>query len=411
MRNFELRIADQRVVLSVKWLQTRSRSRTHSSANPRANNTPKSKNILRRRHRTPQTRQQQTTLQPPKSARADRTSGARSTLRAFTKHPSHGRTTCEAARRCPKPPRRANAPQRRPETTHAARHSRAHRDEHAFRLHRWSLAASHPRRPTSSQCSRSGAPKQPTNHEGAARAASHAHSDSIGGVAPCIPTPAGLLRARNLDKRLCVESYEPPSRRAQKKVVPVAPRWARRKPNFDEPRNISRTHTLVPFIVVNDGEPYWQVRTPKISLRSLRPLRLGGSNSGSRLTSGTTLAYEVRCGTATAPISQPVTARGNNRSAISRARNTSCRWGMRRFGSRSCTPARSGSLTRTRRSWPARLRRMERPSNPHSRCSGWRRPNPQQRLASDCRRRSTGQWRDCNLWSRRGIRGCRRTGR
>src|SRR6478736_4704232 len=100
-------------------------------------------------------------------------------------------------------------PQRRPEITHAARHARAHRDEHALRLHRWSPAASHPRRPTSSQCSRSGAPKQPTNHQGAARAASHAHSDSTGGVAPRIPTPAGPLRARNLDKRLCVESSEP----------------------------------------------------------------------------------------------------------------------------------------------------------------------------------------------------------
>src|SRR6478736_1856259 len=287
------------------------------------------------------------------------------------------------------------------------------------RVHQASLACAHhlrgrttlPETSPSSQRPHSGAPKQPTPHDTPARTVTNTHSDSTGGVSPRIPTPAGPLRARNLDKRLCVESYEPPSRRAQKKVVPVAPRWARRKPNFDEPRNISRTHTLVPFIVVNDGEPYWQVRTPKISLRSLRPLRLGGSNSGSRLTSGTTLACEVRCGTATAPISQPVTARGNNRSAISRARNTSCRWGMRRFGSRSCTPARSGSLTRTRRSWPARLRRMERPSNPHSRCSGWRRPNPQQRLASDCRRRSTGQWRDCNLWSRRGIRGCRRTGR
>ena len=112
----------------------------------------------------------------------------------------------DAARNLPVEP---TPPQRRPEITHAARRSRAHRDEHAFRLHRWSPAASHPRRPTLSQCFRSGAPKQPTNHQGAARAATHAHSDSTGGVAPRIPTPAGPLRARNLDKRLCVESSEP----------------------------------------------------------------------------------------------------------------------------------------------------------------------------------------------------------
>src|SRR6478736_1936913 len=47
----------------------------------------------------------------------------------------------DAARNLPVEP---TPPQRRPETTHAARHSRAHRDEHALRLHRWSLAASSP---------------------------------------------------------------------------------------------------------------------------------------------------------------------------------------------------------------------------------------------------------------------------
>src|SRR6478736_5519717 len=171
MRNFELRIADQRVVLSVKWLQTRSRARTHSSANPHANNTPNPRDIPRRSHRTPQTRQQQTTLQPPNSPQGRTEQVARAPPSA--RSPSIPRMRAplarphDAARNLPVEP---TPPQRRPETTHAARRSRAHRDEHAFRLHRWSRAASHPRRPTSSQCSRSGAPKQPTNHEGAARA-------------------------------------------------------------------------------------------------------------------------------------------------------------------------------------------------------------------------------------------------
>jgi len=53
---------------------------------------------------------------------------------------------------------------------------------------------------------RSGAPKQPTPYDAPARTVTHAHSDSTGGVAPRIPTPDGPLRAKNLDKRLCVES-------------------------------------------------------------------------------------------------------------------------------------------------------------------------------------------------------------
>src|SRR6478736_961479 len=46
---------------------------------------------------------------PSAPAPADRASGARSTLRALTKHPTHARTTCETARRCPRPLRRVNA--------------------------------------------------------------------------------------------------------------------------------------------------------------------------------------------------------------------------------------------------------------------------------------------------------------
>ena len=113
------------------------------------------------------------------TARADRTSGARSTLRAFTKHPSHARTTCEAARRCPKPPRGANAPH-------------------------------------------SGAPKQPTPHDTPARTVTNTHSDSTGGVPPRIPTPAGPLRARNLDKRLCVESSAAARRLVPSSATPKA---------------------------------------------------------------------------------------------------------------------------------------------------------------------------------------------
>ena len=85
-------------------------SRTHACANPHANNTPNRINIPRRRHRTPKTRQEQSTPSTADSARADRASGARSTLCASSKHPTHARTTCEAARRCPRPPRRVNAP-------------------------------------------------------------------------------------------------------------------------------------------------------------------------------------------------------------------------------------------------------------------------------------------------------------
>src|SRR6478736_4786050 len=140
MRNFELRIAAQRVVLSVKWLQTRSRSRTHSSANPRANNTPTTEiseggpNKWRARP-------------PPRVHQAS----------LACAHHLRGRTTL-------------------PETSPWSQ-----------RLH-------------------SGAPKQPTPHDTPARTVTNTHSDFTGGVAPHPPTPAGPLRARNLDKRLCVES-------------------------------------------------------------------------------------------------------------------------------------------------------------------------------------------------------------
>src|SRR5204863_7140361 len=57
-----------------------------------------------------------------KSARADRASGARIALFAKATRSTHARTTCEAARRCPRtstvePP----PPQRRADTTHAPR--------------------------------------------------------------------------------------------------------------------------------------------------------------------------------------------------------------------------------------------------------------------------------------------------
>src|SRR6478736_2610923 len=156
MRNFELRIAAQRAVLSAKWLQTRSRSRTHSSANPRANNTPNPRDIPRRRHRTPQTRQQQTTLQPPKSPQ-ERT---------------------EQVARAPPSARSPSIPRMR-------------------------------------------APLA-TPHDTPARTVTNTHSDSTGGVPPRIPTPAGPLRARNLDKRLCVESSAAARRLVPSSATPKA---------------------------------------------------------------------------------------------------------------------------------------------------------------------------------------------
>src|SRR6478609_5052528 len=76
------------------------------------------------------------------TARADRTSGARSTLRALIKHPPLARTTCEAARRCPKPPRGANAPaaalRNNPRTTTGPAPAATCAREQAPRLHRWS---------------------------------------------------------------------------------------------------------------------------------------------------------------------------------------------------------------------------------------------------------------------------------
>src|SRR6478736_3625734 len=173
MRNFELRIATQRVVLSVKWLQTRSRSRTHSSANPRANNTPNPRNILVDVTVRPKPVNNKQHSNHRKSARADRTSGARSTLGALTKRSSHARTT-------------------------------------------WRGRTTLPETSPSSQRPHSGAPKQPTPHDTPARTVTNTHSDSTGGVAPRIPTPAGPLRARNLDKRLCVESSA-----AARRLVPL----------------------------------------------------------------------------------------------------------------------------------------------------------------------------------------------
>src|SRR6478736_2018037 len=151
MRNFELRIADQRVVLSVKWLQTRSRSRTHSSANPRANNTPKPK-----------------------------------------KHPS---STSPYA---PNPSTTNNTP-----TTEISKGGpnkwRALRPP---RVHQASLACAHhlrgrtmlPETSPWSQRPHSGAPKQPTPHDTPARTVTNTHSDFTGGVAPH-PTLADPRRA------------------------------------------------------------------------------------------------------------------------------------------------------------------------------------------------------------------------
>src|SRR6478736_4380285 len=183
MRNFELRIADQRVVLSVKWLQTRSRSRTHSSANPRANNTPNPRNILvdvtvrpkpvnnkqHSNHRTQQGRTEQVARAPP-SARSPSVPRMRAPLG-------------EAARRCPKPPRGANAP------TAAPRNN--------------------PRRTT--------LPRTVTNM----------HSDSTGGVPPH-PTLAGPRRA-SAPAVVAETTHEPRRCRASRDTrIPTSPVESRR---------------------------------------------------------------------------------------------------------------------------------------------------------------------------------------
>src|SRR6478736_804731 len=111
---------------------------------------PKSKNIPRRRHRTPQTRQQQTTLQPPNRK------GGPNKWRAL----------------------------------------------HPPRVHQASLACAHhlrgrttlPETSPWSQRPHSGASKQPTPHDTPARTVTNTHSDFTGGVAPH-PTLADPRRA------------------------------------------------------------------------------------------------------------------------------------------------------------------------------------------------------------------------
>src|SRR6478609_154969 len=147
MRNFEPRIATQTVVRSAKWRQTRSPSRTHSSANPRANNTPNLTNILRRRHRTPN-------------------------LVNYNQHSNRRISTGGPSKwRALHPPR-----------VHQASHACAH-----HLRGRTTLSETSPW----SQRPRSGAPKQPAPHDGPAPTVTSTHSDSTGGVAPRIPTLAG----------------------------------------------------------------------------------------------------------------------------------------------------------------------------------------------------------------------------
>ena len=80
MRYFEPRICARRGVSAAKQLRSRPDRRTARLAKPHAKQPPNSTETPRRRSHTPRSRQENNSVQPPKSARAERASDARSSV-------------------------------------------------------------------------------------------------------------------------------------------------------------------------------------------------------------------------------------------------------------------------------------------------------------------------------------------